>query len=417
MIKALQIYFDVRPGERLKTALMFFYFLLVITTIYILKPVRNALFIVDFGADKMKYMNLAEGVFLIFIVAAYSWLAKRISHRLFDVLVSSFLISNLCFFWFFSSKDIPQISAIFFLWQATFSVILTTQFWIFANDLFSASEAKRLFGIIISGGSIGGVFGGWLTQFLMRFTSIQNLFLVVSFILAACLFITFFLWKKVRHRPPTLGANEPHHDTEAKQKKSVVYYLWMIAGLVVLAKMTSTIIENQFAGVVEQLIVGKQALTAFYGGFYGWLNLFSFLMQVFLTARFLRRFGVSGSVWILPAGLAILSVWSVASSALITAVVYRLYDGSMNYSIHQASKEILYLPLSSAMRRRVKPWIDMLGFRGAKTLAGLYMIGAAALFSIPAHKYGILVLILIPLWLVVLLSIRNRLKTVQEMAP
>ncbi len=409
----LKPFFDIRAGERKKTFVMFFYFMLAIMTIYILKPMRNALFIDDFGADNMKYMNIAEGLFLFFVAWAYSWLGKKIPHRLFDVLMSLFLISNLVFFWFFSSRHYAFVSALFFLWQTTFSVILTTQFWIFANDLYSPDEAKRLFGLIISGGSVGGILGGWATKALVQVTAVHNLFWVVSGILAACLFLNMALWKEVRKKQNGMTSEvaEPGSQTAySKEPLRVTSYLWLVAGLVVLAKMTSTIVENQFAGVVEQMVEGKQALASFYGGFYGWLNLVSFLMQFFMTTTFLKRFGALGSIWILPAGLAVLSVWNLCAVSLVAAMLYRIYDGSMNYSIQQASKEILYLPLSSEQRYQAKPWIDMLGFRGAKMLAGVFMIGAAFLFDISTHQMGLLVLILIPAWVMVLVGLRRKLQ-------
>lgn len=413
----LKPFFDIRPGERMKTALMFLYFLLVIMTIYILKPIRNALFIDDFGADKIKYMNVAEGLFLILVVFVYSWIAKKLPHRLFDFMINLFLIFNLAFFWFFSRQPSVIVSGFFFLWQATFSVILTTQFWIFANDLFLSHEAKRLFGLIISGGSIGGILGGWLTKLLLQVMAIQHLFLVVSGILGACLFLSTILWRHAQIKqtaPPDTDLFSALH-AESKPSAKTFSYLMLVAALVVLAKMTSTIVENQFAGVVEQMIDGKQALASFYGGFYGWLNLFSFLMQFLMTATFLRRFGALGSVWILPTGLVLLSIWNLTTVSLVAAIFYRLYDGSMNYSIQQASKEILYLPLSSATRRQAKPWIDMLGFRGAKTLAGLYMIAGAFLFHLSARQMSWLVLALIPLWMFVLVRIRSKVRPFAEL--
>lgn len=409
----LKPFFDIRSGERMKTLLMFIYFLLVIMTIYILKPLRNALFIDGFGADKMKYMNVAEGFFLVVVVWGYSWLGKRMPHRLFDVVMTLFLIFNLAFFWFFSNQHSAFISAFFFLWQATFSVILTTQFWIFANDLYSHDEAKRLFGLIISGGSLGGIIGGWATKALLQVTALHNLFLVVSGILGVCLFLSMILWKEVRKKQEEIivdALQAEGKDEKPKEPLKVTTYLLLVAGLVILAKMTSTIVENQFAGVVEQMVEGKQALASFYGEFYGWLNLFSFLMQFLMTATFLKRFGALGSVWILPIGLAILSVWNLCAVSLVAAMLYRLYDGSMNYSIQQASKEILYLPLTSAARRQAKPWIDMLGFRGAKTLAGLFMIAGTFLFQISAPQMGLLVLILIPFWVLVLIGLRRKLQ-------
>lgn len=265
---------------------------------------------------------------------------------------------------------------------------------------------------------MGGVLGGWLTTVLMQVMPVHNLFLVVSVILGICIFLSTLLWKQARKGPVVpVEAFVPEHEPLHKKTGhlDVPAYLFLLGALVVIAKMTSTIVENQFAGVVEQTVTGKQAMAAFYGNFYAWLNLFSFLAQFILTAAFLRRFGTLGSIWMLPAGLAVLSVWNLCAVSLVAAVVYRMYDGTMNYSVQQASKEILYLPLSSKTRRQVKPWIDMLGFRGAKTLAGLFMIAGTLLFHLPTTGMGYLVLALIPWWMLVLVLLRKKIQPVVKL--
>ena len=166
---------DVRPEERRKIFLMFFYFLLTISTIYILKPVRSALFLSEFSAEKLRFVNIGEGIFLIFVVLIYAFFAKRLSHKVLYPATLVFLITNLAAFWYFSKKDIPAISAVFYIWQSSFSAMITTQFWILANDIFKPEEAKRLFGLMISGGSAGGVFGGFLASWSMTYLRTEDL--------------------------------------------------------------------------------------------------------------------------------------------------------------------------------------------------------------------------------------------------
>lgn len=146
---------EIHSGERMKTFLMFLYFLLTISTLYILKPVRSSLFLSEFSAEKLRFINIGEGLFLILIVWLYALLAKRLTHKVLYPLVLGFLIATMFLFWYFIKRDLPYLSAGFYIWQSAFSAMVTTQFWILANDIFRPNEAKRLFELIISGGSLG----------------------------------------------------------------------------------------------------------------------------------------------------------------------------------------------------------------------------------------------------------------------
>ena len=68
---------NLRPQEAKKTFLMFAYFFLCISLIYILKPIRSSLFLAELGAAKLRYVYISEGIFLIFVTAAYIYYAVR----------------------------------------------------------------------------------------------------------------------------------------------------------------------------------------------------------------------------------------------------------------------------------------------------------------------------------------------------
>jgi AAA family ATP:ADP antiporter len=401
---------EIHPQERLKTFLMFSYFFLTIAMIYILKPVRNALFLGELGAQNLRYVYMGEGIFLIFVVWAYVQFAKRVSKKGLYTGVLIFFILCLGSFWVFFHTRTPYLSAFFYIWVASFSITMTTQFWILANDIFNPMEAKRLFGFMISGGSLGGILGGVLTHQAVRWLKTEDLLFVAAGILGLCILLLSGLWKEI----PNVGerAASPLPDRVKESRASTVdetsssagklflgsSYLVMLACLVVFAKMASTIVDNQFNKVVELSIAGTEARTAYFGGFMAWLNAVSFLMQLFATSLALRYLGVGISLWILPAGLTFASFPSFLNPILLTAAPLKIFDGSVNYSIQQASKEVLYLPISSAVRYRVKPIIDMLGFRFAKTLAGLYIAVAAPLLALSDEKLSVLALCLIPFW-------------------
>ena len=62
MQRLLSRFVELRPGEYRRTALLFLYFFLVVASFYILKPVRNALFLDALGAEKLPYVYLGYWV-------------------------------------------------------------------------------------------------------------------------------------------------------------------------------------------------------------------------------------------------------------------------------------------------------------------------------------------------------------------
>ena len=86
---------EIRPEERMKTLLMFIYFLSIIALIYILKPVRSSLFLDELGAQYLRFAYMGEGLFLIVMTTLYIQFAKRVSKKIFYWGTLIFFISNL----------------------------------------------------------------------------------------------------------------------------------------------------------------------------------------------------------------------------------------------------------------------------------------------------------------------------------
>ncbi len=394
---------DIRPHERVKAFLMFFYFFSIIATIWMLKPVRNSLFIDELGAENLRYVYMGEGVFLIAVVWFFVQFSKRVSRKMLYNGVLLFFIACLIGFWLLFRMQIPYLSAFFYVWAASYSVLMTTQFFILANDIFNPLEARRLFGFILSGGSIGGVLGGILTQQLVGVLGTENLLLAIAAVIGICNVLVTANWKHLS------SESEEKQSVEAEKKGAASpdsgrkllmgsTYLMALAGIIMIAKMASAVVDNQFNAMVEVAISGRDARTAFFGGFFSFLNALSFVMQLFVTSIVLRYLGVGTALWILPIGLLLGSAGTLVYPLLGTALFLKAFDGSANYSIQQASKEVLYLPIPSAIRYKVKPVIDMLGYRIAKSLGGVYIAIAAPLLGLSDIRLSVLVLCLLPLW-------------------
>lgn len=240
----------------------------------------------------------------------------------------------------------------------------------------------------------------------------QLLFLSAAILLCAWLVVRR-LWQ---YAP---SANSPQHAAAAVPQASLSNlgnvvrlllqsrYLLLLVGLVGISKMISTLIYYQFNPFIEQMFPGQDAKTAFTGLFFGWMNVASFVIQFFLTSWMLRRLGLSLALLALPIGLLGSSLGLLLIPAFWLAATAELYDGSLNYSLQQTSKEVLYLPIDRSIRYKVKPFIDMVVFRFGKGIAAIIGILWLDVLRLDARALSYLTIPLIVGWLVLILQLRH----------
>ena len=185
-------------------------------------------------------------------------------------------------------------------------------------------------------------------------------------------------------------------------------YLKLLSGCIALTVMVSTFVDFQFNWVVSEQFPEKDARTAFFGDFFFYLGLLSLALQLLLASRILRKFGVGAAILILPVGLFVGAAAVFAWPRLIwSAVLVKISDGSFRYSINKAGFELLYLPVSSAIKSRVKGLMDVVGDRIARGIAGALLLIATAVLSWSIGEISILSGALIIAWIYLAIRLRR----------
>src|SRR5262245_39094771 len=90
---------DVRPGEGPRVLRMFALLGLIIATNYVLKPVRSALFLSEFGSSLLPYVYITVAVVLGFVAGAVARFDHTRDLPRFIVRLSCFFAFNLVLFW------------------------------------------------------------------------------------------------------------------------------------------------------------------------------------------------------------------------------------------------------------------------------------------------------------------------------
>ena len=150
---------DVRREESLTAVMMFAYSFLAMTAYNILKPITRSKFIADLGPDNLPYVLLAAGILIGVLMTGYSWLMSRLPERGALPITQTAMAVCLYAFWFLFQTPSTWVSVAFYLLALLLGVLLISQFWTLANLVYDPRQAKRLFGFIGGGASLGGIVG------------------------------------------------------------------------------------------------------------------------------------------------------------------------------------------------------------------------------------------------------------------
>ncbi len=161
MLQRLRRFLDVRPGEGLSVLLTFLYIAFVVASFLLAKPIRNGLFLKQYGPYSLVYVYGAVPIALSLFVPLYTRAVARDRHATGHGRDAAVFCANVLLFWYaFRFLPFELLPAIFFVWVNCFGIIAPVQAWSFANSLFDTRQAKRLFGLIGAGASFGAITGG-----------------------------------------------------------------------------------------------------------------------------------------------------------------------------------------------------------------------------------------------------------------
>jgi len=104
---------------------------------------------------------------------------------------------------------------------------------------------------------------------------------------------------------------------------------------------------NEVVGTAASLMKARKAyIGTFYASYYGWINLFSFLIQSFLVSRIFKRIGVRASLFVLPA-ISLAAFLSILAYPVLSIVrVLKISENSANHSLQNTVRQALLLPTS-----------------------------------------------------------------------
>jgi AAA family ATP:ADP antiporter len=452
----LNLFTEVRGGEGPLTLLMAFNIFLLLTSYYLIKPVRDALILAEGGAEVKAYLAAAMAVLLFFLVGGYAKLVSRFERTRLVTVVTGIFIACLIAFWALGRAGVPYLGYAFFIWVGIFSVMVIAQFWSYANDVYNNESGKRLFPLVAFGGSVGAAAGAWFADRLLDYFSVMEMLLWAAALLVACIALTNIISRKVwgkavmeaRQRELTAKVKAHRESSATVEKESLGFdllfrhkYIGFIALLVLLLNLVNTnggyildslveefgitqaqeavdqavstnaplVFENQQLGdptsAENQEEYQRSVIGSFYANFFFWVNLLGMVLQLFVVGRLVKYGGVKAGLLWLP----IVALGTYALIFFLPAIRFarigKTFENASDYSVNKTTLQMLFLPTSHEIKYKAKQVVDSFFQRiGDVFSAGIVFLGTVV-FTFGTSGFAALNLVFITFWFVLVILI------------
>ena len=347
----------MRPGEGRKVLLSLLGAFCVISFLILAKSLREAFFLAAFPVETLPYVIIGAAVLSLPSAGLFGRLMSTGNPRNVFIYYMVALAAGIGVLRLLSGPAPVVANVLFYLVTLLGSSLLTTGFWMVTSEQFSIRQAKRVFGLVGAGGTLGAmVTGVSLGPLTRRFDTLELTFGLI-FLLAMTGLIQLSMPKLTAHH--LQGGRQ---STSIREGLSLILgrpHLRNIALIVMVATMASTILDYQFKEIVSSQLTSEAEMASFFGAFYGWTGVISLLVQVFVVSRLMSSAGIAVSLSLLPAMLfagsaALLVAWP----SFLVATVARGADNSLRKSLHRSVMEYLYVPVAPDVRRKTKAFID-----------------------------------------------------------
>jgi AAA family ATP:ADP antiporter len=403
---------DVKPHETAAMLSAFAYFFCLLCSYYLLRPLRDAMGLAG-GVGNLQWLFTATFVAMLVLVPVFGAVATRWPPRRFVPYVYRFFAVNVLIFGALFAAGIAEVavSRVFFVWISVFNLFVISIFWSVIADNFKSGQGRRLFGFIAAGGTAGALIGPALAASLVVKFGVVVLTVIAAVLLEMA--VQFYRCL-VRARPnhdrslnreadtnPLVhqGARSEHGSSIGGGIFSGITlimrnrYLLGIVLYMLLHTFASTFLYFEQARIVAATLADTASRTQLFAIVDLAVSCLTIALQIFVTGRFISRFGVVAALILLPV-VGMLAVAGIAIwPALVTLIAAQGFRRSIDYAIVRPGREILFTVVSREAKYKAKNVIETVVYRGGDAVSGWIF---AALSAVGIGFSGIAV-IFVPL--------------------
>jgi AAA family ATP:ADP antiporter len=362
----------IEPYELKAVILSMLYFFFLFGSYSVVKPVRDAMGTV-YGMDRIQQLFTATFLASFLFAPLYAGLASRIKLSTFLPWVYGFVAVTLLAFAALFTGGYYQdrwIAAAFYVWVSTFNMLIISVFWTFMADIFSSTQAKRLFGFVAAGGTVGGIVGPALATILAKRIGNNELMLIsAGGFLATAALVKLLAREKQKLRAAGAGQTTSlDHRLSGNPLDGFRLllrsrYLLLLALFLLLMTWISTIVYIQLGELITKAFSSREARTQAYAMIDLSVNSIAVLIQLFGTGRIIARFGVKFGLLLNPVIMVLAFVAIAFSPVLLILGGLQIVRRVAEYAVAKPTREMLFTVVDQESRYKAKNVIDTVVYR------------------------------------------------------
>jgi len=381
LYKLLRRAVDIRPEEVRAVMSSFAFFFFLLSSYFVLRPIRDAVAAAS-GANKLSWLFTATLTTTLLLNPFFAWLVVRFPVRRVIAISYHFFVANILIFYAIlrfvstgegSATDV-WMGRVFFVWTTVFALFNTSIFWCLMADSYRSEQAKRLFGFIGVGGTLGSIIGSATTASLANSIGAVNVLLVSAVLIEIAVFtIVKFPLTSQGAATPKLGKRARYDDDDEVIGGSIWAgfsavmkspYLLGICAFMVLYTVGSTFLYFEQADIVGRYYATATARTAILAKLELAAQVLTVVTQIFLTGRLIRWVGLAMALALQPfvsiAGFGMLGAVPVFGTLAWFTVARR---GS-NFAVTNPAMEVLFTVVPREDKYKAKNIIETFVYRG-----------------------------------------------------
>jgi len=328
------------------------------------RPVRDAL-ILDGDPDQLPWLFTAT-FFAVSVVSPLWGAAVAKSPR--RVVPLAFHVFAACALAFFAviRADVSPVTTgrVFYVWSAVFNLFVVSVFWSLLADLLGPGTARKLYGPIAAGGTIGAFVGPLLTKMLVGTVGVAGI-LVLSAVLLELAVLGTAQVRRVARPVETVDEDPPVEGGALDGLRHVARspYLAAIVGYVLCTACAATFVYLAQAKIVHVGLASRVARTDFFSTIDLWVSAVTLVLQLVVAGPLIRIVGPGVVLCILPLvqglGIAVL----VSAPSLTALAIVAVAGRAATHGLTRPSRELLFTVIPRADKYRAKNVIDTMVYR------------------------------------------------------
>ena len=389
----------VRSEERAVLFWSFTFFFCLLSGYFVLRPIREQMGVAA-GVENYQWLFSMTLVTMILIQPIYGKIVSSFPRKTFMPYLFAFFTFFILLLWVLlkSFGQTMFLARLFFVFVSVYNVFTVSLFWSFMADIIGPEQGKRLFGLIATGGSVGGIVGTQIPILLVERIGSIDLILVSFALMLLVLFALMNLRQFAVENDPDMEKAVGGGPIEGIRMIGRSKLLRQISSLIVIATFLGTVLYYLQGYFVREHLNDPDQQTKIFSQINFYTNALTLFFQFVLTPYLLQRVKIHKILAIMPTLLVLVFALIGFVPMIYVALGGIMLQRSAAYGIMKPPTDWLFTSLDAETKYKFKNFLDTVIYRTGDTAAQWIIKGFTTFISKNIQLLALLAFIVAIYW-------------------